>query len=119
MGGTPVQTPPPGKYEWLVVVPDKPGQQQKRLEVRSQHFEGLKNYIESGKFKTGGAVLNSKPESDDDPTKFDFYGSTVVVVAESREEVVGILKGDIYAKSGVWDVEKAQIWPVKIAFRDP
>ncbi|RYP02752.1 hypothetical protein DL764_005626 [Monosporascus ibericus] len=119
MGGTPVQTPPPGKYEWLVVVPDKPGQQQKRLEVRSQHFAGLKNYIESGQFKTGGAILNSKPESDDDPTKFDFYGSTIIVVAESREEVVGILEKDIYATSGVWDVEKAQIWPAKIAFRDP
>ncbi|RYP78394.1 hypothetical protein DL771_000579 [Monosporascus sp. 5C6A] len=134
MGGTPVQTPPPGKYEWLVVVPDKPGQQQKRLEVRSQHFAGLNKYIESGLFKTGvlpdppgfrhqereelmiyltrtgnkGAVLNSKPESDDDPTKFDFYGSTIIVVAESREEVVGILEKDIYATSGVWDVEKVR-----------
>ncbi|RYP43632.1 hypothetical protein DL768_009831 [Monosporascus sp. mg162] len=108
MGGTPVQTPPPGKYEWLVVVPDKPGQQQKRLEVRPQHFAGLKNYIESGQYKTGGALLNSKPESDDDPTKFDFYGSTIVVVAESREEVVGILEKDIYATSGVWDVEKVR-----------
>lgn len=27
-------TVPPGKYEWLVIVPDKPGTAQKRLEVR-------------------------------------------------------------------------------------
>lgn len=27
--------PPPGKFEFLVVVPDKPGAQAKRLEVRS------------------------------------------------------------------------------------
>lgn len=29
-----ITTPPAGKYEFLVVVPDKPGAQQKRLEVR-------------------------------------------------------------------------------------
>jgi hypothetical protein len=30
-----ISTPPAGKYEWLVVVPDKPGQHEKRLEVRA------------------------------------------------------------------------------------
>ncbi|EMR67833.1 hypothetical protein MGN70_007625 [Eutypa lata] len=119
MGGTPTVAPPSGKYEWLVIVPDKPGQQQKRLEVRPQHFAGLKNYIESGQFKSGGALLNSKPEDENDPTKFDFYGSTITIVAASREEVISILSNDIYTTSGVWDVEKAQIWPAKIAFRDP
>lgn len=31
----PISVPPPGKFEFLVVVPDKPGAQAKRLEVRS------------------------------------------------------------------------------------
>lgn len=35
-----------------------------------------------------------------------FAGSTVIVVAESRQAVVDALKDDIYVKSGVWDLEK-------------
>lgn len=52
----------------------------------------------------GGAVLNEIPTSDD-PKTFSFAGSTIVIQASSREEVVEILKQDIYAKSGVWDVD--------------
>lgn len=42
------------KFEWLVVIPDKPGMMAKRLEVRPQHFEGLTKAKESGLFKMGG-----------------------------------------------------------------
>ncbi|KAI1107102.1 hypothetical protein F4804DRAFT_298539 [Jackrogersella minutella] len=111
-------TTPPGKSEWLVVVPDKPGTQQKRVEVRAQHFEGLKPYVESQQFKTGGAVLKDKPESDD-PSTWDWYGSTIVVVAESKEEVKAILEKDIYTQTGVWDTENALILAAKFAFRFP
>lgn len=45
------------KYEWLVVIPDKPGMMAKRLEVRPQHFEGLTAAKESGLFKMGGEFL--------------------------------------------------------------
>ncbi|KAI0386606.1 hypothetical protein F5Y04DRAFT_67125 [Hypomontagnella monticulosa] len=111
-------TVPPGKYEWLVVVPDKPGTAQKRLEVRPQHFAGLKPFIDSQQIKTGGAVLNDKPESDD-PATFDWYGSSMVIVAESKEEVKAIIEKDIYTVSGVWDTEKALILAAKTAFRFP
>ncbi|KAI1211774.1 uncharacterized protein F4807DRAFT_458672 [Annulohypoxylon truncatum] len=106
-----ITTPPPGKLEWLVVIPDKPGTQQKRIEVRAQHFEGLKPYVESQQFKTGGAVLKDKPESDD-PSTWDWYGSTIVVVAESKDEVKAIIEKDIYTKSGVWDTENVPALPV-------
>ena len=53
------------------------------------------------------------PDSDD-ASKFDFYGSTLVVVAASREEVFDMLSRDIYATSGVWDMENVQIWPVSL-----
>lgn len=33
-------------------------------------------------------------------------GSTVVAWASSKEEVLEILKKDIYATEGVWDLEK-------------
>ncbi|KAK6839783.1 hypothetical protein PG989_015852 [Apiospora arundinis] len=113
-----ITAPPPGKFEFLVVVPDKPGSQAKRLEVRPKHFEGITSYVENGTMKMGGAALSSVPQGDD-PTKWDFAGSTVVMVAESVEEVKAILEKDIYTTSGVWDMEKAQIWPVKLAFRYP
>lgn len=44
------------KFEWLVVIPDKPGMMAKRLEVRPQHFEGLTKAKESGLFKMGGEL---------------------------------------------------------------
>ncbi|KAG6359352.1 hypothetical protein INS49_012873 [Diaporthe citri] len=108
----------PRTYEWLVVVPDKPGALAKRLEVRPQHFEGLTKLKESGAFKMGGAVLEEMPP-DDEVSSMKFSGSTLMVVAESKQAVIDLIKDDIYVKSGVWDLEKAQIWPAKIAFRFP
>lgn len=51
-----------------------------------------------------GAVLNDVPTSDD-PSTFSFAGSTIVIQAASREEIKEVLRKDIYAESGVWDVE--------------
>ncbi|KAA8634249.1 hypothetical protein SMACR_05525 [Sordaria macrospora] len=106
------------KIEWLVVVPDFEGVGEKRLEVRPDHFAGLGKNVDNGCFQMGGAVL-SEPPTSDDPKTFKFAGSTIVLLAESREEVIEILKGDVYAQKGVWDVEKAQMWPFKCAFRFP
>lgn len=55
-----------------------------------------------------GALLNEAPTGDD-PTKYSFAGSTIVVQAASREEIKEILRKDIYAKSGVWDVENVSL----------
>lgn len=44
--------------------------------------------------------------ADDEPSSLQFAGSTLVATASSKEEVMEILKKDIYAQSGVWDVEK-------------
>lgn len=104
------------KYEWLIVVPDFPDAQEKRLEVRPTHFAGLKPHLESGSLKMGGAILSEVPP-DDEVTSLKFAGSTLIAIAESKEEIVTMLKNDVYAKEGVWDVEKAQMWPVKLAFR--
>ncbi|KAK4224403.1 hypothetical protein QBC38DRAFT_371066 [Podospora fimiseda] len=95
---------PQKKIEWLVVVPDFPGVNSKRLEVRPQHFAGLAPAVTSGLYKLGGAILHDPPTSAD-PTTFNFAGSTVVILASSREEIKETLKNDIYAKEGVWDVE--------------
>lgn len=52
-----------------------------------------------------GALLNSVPK-DDEASSLDFMGSTLVCIAESKEQIVDQLNKDVYAKSGVWDVEK-------------
>lgn len=36
--------------------------------------------------------------------------------AETKEECVAALKKDIYYESGVWNVDEAQITPMKLAF---
>jgi hypothetical protein len=37
----------------------------------------------------------------------------VVYAGERAEEVRDIIKSDVYAKSGVWDLEKIEIIPVR------
>ncbi|KAF4978986.1 hypothetical protein FZEAL_4717 [Fusarium zealandicum] len=107
----------PGKFEFLVIAPDKPGVREKRLEVRQIHFGNMKPNIDNGSWKMGGALLNSVPK-DDSPASLDFMGSTLVCVANSAEEVREQLSKDIYATSGVWDMDKIQIYPFKAAFRN-
>lgn len=43
-----------------------------------------------------------------------FKGSVVVYTGESPEAVRSIIENDVYATSGVWDLEKAQIIPVRL-----
>lgn len=74
------------------------------LTSQSTHFANLKEKLDSGALKMGGALLDEVPE-DDDASKFKFNGSTLVCIAETKEEIVTMLKNDVYAESGVWDVE--------------
>ena len=52
-----------------------------------------------------GALLHAVPK-DDSPDSLDFLGSTLVCVSDSVEAVREQLSKDIYATSGVWDMEK-------------
>lgn len=60
-----------------------------------------------------GAILNEVPP-DDKPTSLNFAGSMLVMVAETKEEIVTSLKNDIYGTSGVWDVDNVSIWVTMI-----
>ncbi|EXV02488.1 YCII-related domain protein [Metarhizium robertsii] len=113
----------PKVREFLVILPDKPGVKEKRLEEPGTdslrtHFKNMTPHVESGDWKMGGALLNEVP-ADDNAANFDFFGSTVVCKGESKEAVLEQLKKDVYATSGVWDVEKIQIYPFICAFRNP
>ncbi|PMD27179.1 hypothetical protein NA56DRAFT_667562 [Hyaloscypha hepaticicola] len=102
------------KFEWLVILPDQPGALTRRVEVRPKHFEGLKPNMDNGFWKMGGAILDEVPKEGE---QLKFAGSAMVALASSKEEVLEILKNDIYAKNEVWDFSKIQIYPFKCAFR--
>jgi len=40
----------------------------------------------------------------------------VIVEAHSRQEVLKLLKEDVYHKEGVWDVENAKVIPMSLSF---
>ncbi|KAF2223398.1 hypothetical protein BDZ85DRAFT_197139 [Elsinoe ampelina] len=101
--------------EWLVLMKDKPNSLEARMKVRPQHLEELKPQVESGLWVFGGATLNAPPSDG----KLDIYGSCMLGIAETKEEILNRLKQDVYAKSGVWDIENVQIIPFKCAVRKP
>ncbi|KAG0156833.1 hypothetical protein PDIDSM_4014 [Penicillium digitatum] len=105
----------PAKREFLCILPDKPGAQAKRLEVRPNHLEGVKPLVASGAIVAGGAMLNAHPADGETPS---FKGSMMLAVAENEAQVLELLSKDIYTVSGVWDLENAQIIPFKSAVRE-
>jgi len=103
-----------GKFEFVVIIPDHGGMLDKRMEVRPDHFKGLKTNVDNGFWKMGGAILKDVPK---EGGKLLIEGSAMVAYASSKEEVLEQLKKDVYAESGVWDFSKVQILPFKCAFR--
>jgi uncharacterized protein YciI len=59
-------------------------------------------------------IFERHPEEGKDA---QFLGSVVVYAAENAEEVRDIINKDVYATSGVWDLEKVQILPVSNSSR--
>lgn len=60
-----------------------------------------------------GALLDDVPQPGQ---SLKICGSAMLVQADSREEVLQVIQQDIYAKNGVWDLEKVQIYPVSSDF---
>ncbi|KIW58014.1 hypothetical protein PV05_02566 [Exophiala xenobiotica] len=75
----------------------------------SSHLEGLKPRIDSGIWVMGGATLSAPPGPDGDK---QFNGSCVIAKARSKEEVLQELSKDVYAREGIWNLDKVQIHPV-------
>ncbi|KKP01686.1 hypothetical protein THAR02_06192 [Trichoderma harzianum] len=133
-------TAPPSEYEFVLVIPDKPGPEvkAKRLQVRPQHFSDMTPTLKDGWLKMGGmyytqiwsqqfmqrelneskhlgGILNEVPEDDNDPNTFDFAGSIMVLVAKSKEDAINKVKDDIYVRAGVWDLEKVNKSKIRIS----
>lgn len=60
-----------------------------------------------------GAMLQAHPADGESPS---FKGSMLLAVAESEAEVRALLEKDVYATSGVWDMEKVQVIPVSVFY---
>jgi len=102
------------RLEWLVMLPDKPNALAKRLEVRQTHLENIDPDVQRGSVVLGGAYLSEQPAEGQTP---DMLGSAMIFVADSKEEVLERIKHDIYTTSGVWDIDKINIWPFRSAIR--
>ncbi|PLN85091.1 hypothetical protein BDW42DRAFT_161623 [Aspergillus taichungensis] len=100
--------------EFLCILPDKDGALELRKQVRPTHIEGIKPLVESGRMVLGGAMLNDHPTDSQGPS---FKGSTIIYTGENVDDVRKIIEDDIYATSGVWDLEKVQIIPFVSAVR--
>jgi len=84
------------------------------LMARSKHLEGIMPAHKQGTVPFGGSYLAAPPKEGETP---QMLGSAIVVVAETEEQVRETLRNDIYARSGVWDVDKATVYPFKTAVR--
>ncbi|KIW83628.1 hypothetical protein Z517_02874 [Fonsecaea pedrosoi CBS 271.37] len=91
------------KVDWLVLIPDNEGALEKRLKARPEHMDGLKPRVDSGAWVLGGATLSTPPRDGEDKK---YTGSCIVARASSREEVLEEIRRDVYAKEGVWNLEK-------------
>jgi hypothetical protein len=60
-------------------------------------------------------MFSHVPEEGESPPPM--VGSALMVYSDSKEEVLELIKSDVYATSGVWDLSKIQIWPFKSAVR--
>ncbi|KAA6414427.1 MAG: hypothetical protein FRX48_01176 [Lasallia pustulata] len=100
------------KHEWIVILPDHEGALERRMQVRQDHLKNLNRQVEKGFWTFGGALLDEAPK---EGGGLKINGSVMLAVAESKEEVLEVLKKDIYCTSGVWDWGKVQIHAFKTA----
>lgn len=94
------------KIEWLVVVYDKPGTNL-RTKYQPEHLLKVPQLFELGRVLSAGPIFK-------EAEKKTFIGSTFNMIAESREDVMSVLRKDIYAEKGVWDLENVVIHPLSV-----
>lgn len=64
----------------------------------------MDQHVKSGLFQMGGGTLAGNA----------IDGSAIIARATSEEEILAVLKTDIYARSRVWDLDKIRFIPVSI-----
>ncbi|KAM0368669.1 hypothetical protein ACHAPY_011300 [Fusarium culmorum] len=93
--------------EWIVLIPDVKGSLETRVRVRETHIEEMDQHVKSGFFQMGGGTLAGNAVD----------GSAIIARAKSEGEILAVLKTDVYARSGVWDLDKIRFIPFKCVYR--
>ncbi|KAL7756885.1 hypothetical protein ACKLNR_013878 [Fusarium oxysporum f. sp. zingiberi] len=93
--------------EWIVLIPDIEGSLETRMRVRETHIKDMLRHIDSGLFQMGGGTLAGNTVD----------GSAIIARAKSEADIMSVLKTDIYARSGVWNLEKIKFIPFKCVYR--
>ncbi|KAF5981206.1 branched-chain amino acid aminotransferase [Fusarium bulbicola] len=93
--------------EWIILIPDNKDSLETRMRVRESHIKDMLKHIDSGLFQMGGGTLAG--DSVD--------GSAIIARAKSEADVLAVLKNDVYARSGVWDLENIKFIPFKCVYR--
>ncbi|QLQ78397.1 hypothetical protein HG537_0A06440 [Torulaspora globosa] len=96
--------------EWCVIVYDKAD----RSKARPAHLAGIPPLVEQGKLVCAGAIYNEPKAPGEERT---FAGSHLQVVADTKEEALEIVKNDVFAKEGVWDLDNIIIYQFGCAVR--
>ena len=84
---------------FMVAAFDKPGMLETRLRVRPEHLDYLKSF--GDRIKMGGAMLNE----DEQP-----LGSLLIIEAEDQGAIETLVKGDPFAKAGVFERIDIRPW---------
>lgn len=96
--------------EWVVIVKDKAD----RSKFRPAHLAGIPPLVEQGKLVCAGAIYNEPKTPGGERT---FAGSHLQIVADTKEEALEVVKGDVFAKEGVWDLQNIIIYQFGCAVR--
>jgi uncharacterized protein YciI len=96
-------------YQYLIIAYDGTDDQalQRRMQVRSDHFEGARQLKKNNNFIIGGAILNDKGK---------MAGSMMVVQFETEDELVKWMSHEPYITGKVW--QKIEVKPYKVADLD-
>ena len=103
--------------EWLVQIPDHPDVLQSRMAHLSAHLSYNKTTVEAGQLVMVGPTLSEHPKSADQGLPMN--GSVMVLKVSSEDEVWQIIKENPFATTGIWNVDKAVVMPIKCVVRTP
>ncbi|CCE62251.1 hypothetical protein TPHA_0C00950 [Tetrapisispora phaffii CBS 4417] len=96
--------------EYVVVIKDHAGAEKLREQHGPEHFGNIPPLVDAGIVVCGGAMFNEEGSP---------VGSHIQIVADSREQVLEMLKKDVFARENVWDLESAIIYKFDCAVRKP
>lgn len=105
----------PLQYDWLVQLPDKPDALPLRMSHLTDHLSYNKPHIEGGQLVFTGPTLAAQPQAADEVLQMT--GTVTVFKAGTEAEVWEMVRGNPFAKVGVWDMNHATVTPFRCAVR--